>query len=590
MVKEAEPVAGTHQHQIEDLERTLDSLREDSEVAHVLLSLSGVLAEVRSVEETLAKAVKVVSEIMRADRAFAVTVADNGTRFEIRAHTGYDADQAMILRDLASDPDGLALLRGSVRDQTPVLVPDTSADGRSESVVAATGSAGAFIGIPVARWGDEFGGIGLEFDQPRRFAAKDEALVRGISRQIGVAMTNSRRFNLLSGLRAFGLSLASDLNLAKVIDHVSWGSASLLSGDLAAVYFLDSSNRALVAAGGLDEIQGISDDFARIDLDTEPWRALMQGRSILVRDLGTENEPLSAVAAPVPGEGTPMLGAVVVFFRRRLTLAPDETEALSVLAGQAGMAIENANRFERQRRVSRSLQAGLLSTEMPDLEGFEIAAVYEPASGESDIGGDFYDVFSVGENRYAMVVGDVSGKGAEAAARTAMAKYMLRAFAMRNPKPSSALFHLNNALAQDLEADRFATLVYGVFDVPTRTWTISRGGHPPPLLFHADTGKVDVYEDLQGPILGAFAEMQFQQESFTMKQGDVFLLYTDGIIEARADSGAFYGRRRIEEGLARYGGELSTHELTIRLYQDAEDFGNVNDDTVVFAFKCVGAA
>jgi serine phosphatase RsbU (regulator of sigma subunit) len=72
-----------------------------------------------------------------------------------------------------------------------------------------------------------------------------------------------------------------------------------------------------------------------------------------------------------------------------------------------------------------------------------------------------------------------------------------------------------------------------------------------------------------------------------MAPGDVFLLYTDGIIEARNDSGAFYGRRRIEEGLARHGGELSTHELTLRLYRDAQDFGHINDDTVVFAIKCV---
>ena len=582
--RETTPAAGS-QGQIHDLERTLESLREDSEVAHVLLSLSGVLAEVRSVEETLDKAVKVVAEILRADRVFAVTVADDGSRFEVRAHTGFGSDDLALLKELASQPDGLSTIKTSLRELNPVLISDTEADERVNSRVARNRGVGAFIGIPVARWGDEFGGIGVEFAQPRRFTAKDEALVRGISRQIGVAMTNSRRFNLLGGLRAFGLSLASKLSLSTVITQISWGSASLLGGDLGAVYFLDSTNRALVAAGGLAELMDMNDDFTRIDLDKDPWRALMQGRSILVRDLGTDDAPISAVAAPIPGEGSPMLGAVVVYFRRRLALAPDETEALSVLAGQAGMAIENANRFERQRRVARSLQAGLLSTEMPQLEGFEIAAVYEPASGEADIGGDFFDVFSVGEDKYAMVVGDVSGKGAEAAARTAMAKYMLRAFAMRNPKPSSALYYLNNALTHDLEADRFATLVYGVFDTTSKRWTIARGGHPPPLVLRAATGKVEVYEDLQGSILGAFEDMQFQQESFDMAAGDVILLYTDGIIEARSTDGAFYGRRRIEEGLARYG-HMSAHELTLKIYQDAQEWGEISDDTVVFAIRC----
>ncbi|MGH2808461.1 MAG: SpoIIE family protein phosphatase [Actinomycetota bacterium] len=582
--RETTPAAGAA-GQIHELERTLESLREDSEVAHVLLSLSGVLAEVRSVEETLDKAVKVVAEILRADRAFAVTLADDGARFEVRAHTGFGAERLAQLHELASSPEGLSLIKMALRELSPVLVGDMTVDERVDADIARQHGVGAFIGIPVARWGDEFGGIGVEFNHPRRFMTKDEALVRGISRQIGVAMTNSRRFNLLGGLRAFGLSLGSKLSLSTVITQISWGSASLLGGDLGAVYFLDSTSRALVAAGGLAELMDMNEDFPRISLDQEPWRALVQGRSILVRDLGTDEAPISAVAAPIPGEGTPMLGAVVVFFRRRLALAPDETEALSVLAGQAGMGIENANRFERQRRVARSLQAGLLSTEMPQLEGFEIAAVYEPASGEADIGGDFFDVFSVGEDKYAMVVGDVSGKGAEAAARTAMAKYMLRAFAMRNPTPSSALYYLNNALTHDLEADRFATLVYGVFDIKNRRWTIARGGHPPPLVLRAATGKVEAYEDLQGPILGAFEDMQFQQESFDMAAGDVILLYTDGIIEARSSDGAFYGRRRIEEGLARYG-QMSAHELTLKIFSDAQQFGEISDDTVVFAIRC----
>src|SRR5688500_14381393 len=104
---ETTPTAGDAE-QIHDLERTLESLREDSEVAHVLLSLSGVLAEVRSVEETLDKAVKVVGEILRADGVFAVTLTDDGRRFEIRAHTGFDQDSLASLRDLASHPEGLS--------------------------------------------------------------------------------------------------------------------------------------------------------------------------------------------------------------------------------------------------------------------------------------------------------------------------------------------------------------------------------------------------------------------------------------------------------------------------------------------------
>ena len=572
---------------LDDLQRTLDTVREDSEVAHVLLSFAGVLAEVGPVEETLDKAVKVSAEVLRADRAFAVTVA-GGERLEIRAHVGFDPDGFGLLRERADAPDGLGLLRAAIKERIPLLVDDAFEDPRVEPEEARRLGVRGFIGLPLSRWGEDFGGIGLEYSHPKQFSARDVALVKGISRQIGVAIVNARRFNLMGGLRAFGLTLASRLSLTSVVDQVVWGSTSLLGGDVTGVYFLDATNRALVASGGIDPDDDIGHRFARIDLQTEPWRALTQGRPVVVRDLHEpSDEPLHAVAAPIPGEGTPMLGAVVVFFKRVLAIGPDEMEALSVLAGQAGMAIENANRFERQRRVARSLQAGLLSTEMPALEGFEIAAVYEPASGEADVGGDFFDVYGLGNERYAVVVGDVSGKGAEAAARTAMAKYMLRAFTIRNPNPASALYYLNNALAHDLEADRFATLVYGVFDQPTRRWTIARGGHPPPLLYRAADGSVRAYEELIGTILGAFEDMEYEEGSFVMEPGDVFCVYTDGLIEARNSEGAFYGRRRIEDMLRRWAPELSSPDLTLRMYQDAQQFGTIADDTVIFAMRCL---
>lgn len=572
--------------ELDDLQRTLETLREDSEVAHVLLSLAGVLAEVGPLEETLEKAVKVSAEVMRADRAFAVTVGPDD-RLDIRAHVGFDPEGFELLRQRAGDSAGLGLLRSAIKKRTPLMIDDAIEDPRVGPDEARRLAVRGFIGIPLSRWGEDFGGIGLEYLDRKEFSQRDISLVRGVARQIGVAIINARRFNLMSSLRAFGTTLASRLSLMSVVDQVVWGSVSLLGGDVAGVYFLDATNKALVASGGIDLDEAIAQRFARIDLDQDPWRALSQGRPIVVRDLGEGGQELHAVAAPIPGEGTPTLGAVVVFFKRVLGVGPDEIEALSVLAGQAGMAIENANRFERQRRVSRSLQAGLLSTEMPQLEGFEVAAVYEPASGEADVGGDFFDVYGLGKDNYAVVVGDVSGKGAEAAARTAMAKYMLRAFTIRNPAPASALYYLNNALAQDLEADRFATLVYGVFNSASRGWTIARGGHPPPLLFRASDRSVTAYEELVGSILGAFEEMEFEEASFVMEPGDVFLIYTDGLIEARNDEGAFYGRRRIENMLKEHAPNLSAPDLTLRMYQDAQEFGNIGDDTVIFAMKCL---
>lgn len=579
---------GEQEKRVRDLEDTLQSLREDSEIAHVLLGLAGLLGEVRSVEETLETAVRVVPELLGADRCFAATRLGVGRRFAIMAQTGFEDDQVQALIEATHSEQGLPLLSMALKERAPLLVPDATQDERVMSVDIQHRHIGAYMGIPLVRWGEEFGGLALEYDEPRDFKPKDLALARGIARQVGVALVNARRFSLLAGLRAFGLRVASKLRLPEVIDEVSVGATELLAGDSGAVYFFDSQRSTLVAPPTAIE-RLPADQLVRIDLAQEPWKDLAEGHAVTVPDLKLEGEGLdlwTIVAAPIPGDGI-VVGAVLVFFNRSIELAPDETEALSVLAGQASMSIENAKRYERQRRVARSLQQGLLLSDLPTLEGCDIAAVYDPASGQADIGGDFYDVFDLPDGRYAVVVGDVSGKGAESAALTAMAKYMLRAFAIRNPAPSSVLFHLNNALSHDFEDERFVTLVYGLLDPAARRCIFGLAGHPPPLIFRDASNSVETIE-LQGSILGVFEDEQFQQETFTFGDEDVFLAFTDGLLEARND-GEFYGRRRIERGLEEVARGSSAEAITKRLLDNAKEFGSISDDTVVFALKFLTA-
>jgi GAF domain-containing protein len=577
---------------VEELEQTLRSLREDSEVAHVLLGLAGVLAEVRSVEETLEMTVRLVPELLGADRCYVVRRIGGADRFKILDHSGFDEDLLRIVEGFADTKGGLPLLLEALRERTPVLVPDALEDPRVNREDVKRRRVRGYIALPLVRWGEEFGALALEYSEPHDFAGKDSALARGIARQVGQALMNSRRFNLLAGLRGFGLEVSSKLSLNAVIDDVSQGAEALLSGDAASLYFLDSTAGALVAPpGGISKLPNNGEGFGRIDISTEPWSALSQGRTVVVPGIAEgdeQDESWSAVAAPVVGERGVLTGAVVVFFKRSILLSPDEAEALSVLAGQASMAIDNARRFERQRRMARSLQQGLLLTELPVVPNTEVAAVYDPASGEADIGGDFYDVFDLPDGRFAIVVGDVSGKGAEAAARTAMAKYMLRAFSTRNSAPSSVLFHLNNALTHDLEEERFATLVYAVLDPARGRITAGVAGHPPPLIYRHDTPEIETIE-LQGAILGAFEDEQYQQETYQLGSKDQLLVFTDGLIEARSDSGEFYGRKRIEQELLRFGPMLSTQELTHKILDQAKEFGPLTDDTVVFALRTEGA-
>jgi len=436
--------------------------------------------------------------------------------------------------------------------------------------------------------GEEFGGLKVEFDRPRRFTSKDESLAQGIVRQLSVALVNARRFTLLQGLRNFGLRIGGRISLEGVATETAEGASDLLSGDGAALYLMESSTNNLVAAATYGTTPA-PEVYARIDASAEPWRGLQHGETVLLSSSGAgltadRTTPVAVVTTPIIGPDALIHGAVAVFFNRSMNLSAEETEALRVLAAQSAMAIDKAQRMERQRRVARSLQEGLLTIDMPLVPGYRVGTVFEPASDEVDIGGDFYDVFDLGEGSFGIVVGDVSGKGAEAAAQTAQVKYVLRAFASRNQAPSSVLFHLNNALTKGFTEDRFATAIYAVLDSSTRTCQIALGGHPPPLVFHSRTGEVEEIS-LFGSILGAFPDVQFDQMAISLDPGDALVAYTDGLIESRNEDELF-GIERARRAVARLAPGRDAAELARALFEEARRFGHVADDTAILVALC----
>jgi len=572
--------APTHQR-IEELERTLASLREDSEVAYVLLGLSGALGEVRSSDETLALAVRTIPELFGASRCFAATWDETKHRFNVQAHSGYgDGSADHLVKTSAQDAAASATLARSLSERSPIFVSD-------EDPVAGK----AMIVIPLVRWGESFGALRLDFDAPRSFGAKDAALARGVARQIGVALNNARRFRLLQELRTFGLAVGARLRLPEVMDQVVSGAVTLLSAEAAWLYFVDASHEALVTGRTSGTDLALPERFARLPLDEEPWSSIPDNDTLLIPGLGAEfgaERDLVAVVASLCSGSDPFMGALIVVMDASRTPGAEELEALSVLAGQSAQAIDNARHYDRQRSVARTLQNGLLRTDVPEMLGCDLGAIYEPASGEADVGGDFYDVIDLSEGRFGLVVGDVSGKGAEAAAQTAMVKYTLRALAARNPAPGSVLFHLNNALVRDLAEDRFVTITYGLFDTKTRSCALAIAGHPPPFIYRASTGEVEMVE-ATGGIIGAFADQNFEPETVQIELGDIFVAYTDGLIEARSGDELF-GVARVRQTVGTNAAAGKASEIARSIYEEAQRFGTVTDDTVVFVLTCAGDA
>jgi serine phosphatase RsbU (regulator of sigma subunit) len=226
-------------------------------------------------------------------------------------------------------------------------------------------------------------------------------------------------------------------------------------------------------------------------------------------------------------------------------------EALAVgIAAQAAVAIEHARllqdaereiaarkrAFEERDRVARVLQQSLLPSALPRIDGVEVAARYRACS--DGIGGDFYDVFALGDDRWGIVVGDVCGKGAEAASMTALARHTLRTAAMLDPRPSAVLRVLHEALLEhDDRGTRFCTAVYGVLERNDAgaALTVACGGHPPPLVARA--GGVSAVP-VRGHLLGAFADVILTDATVALGPGDAVVLHTDGLTDVGAGSDA----------------------------------------------------
>jgi PAS domain S-box-containing protein len=202
---------------------------------------------------------------------------------------------------------------------------------------------------------------------------------------------------------------------------------------------------------------------------------------------------------------------------------------------RAGAAVENARLYGAASVIARALQTSLLPPHLPDVPGAELAAAYRPASEGLEVGGDFYDVFATGEGQWYLVMGDVCGKGAEAAAVTALARYTLRTAAARQRSPASILRWVGDAmLDQDAAGGRYCTIACAHVDLartPARL-TVSCGGHPLPVLRRAG-GKVEAI-GAHGTLLGLVNDPDLLERSTDLRPGDTLILYTDGLTEAQA--------------------------------------------------------
>jgi serine phosphatase RsbU (regulator of sigma subunit) len=224
------------------------------------------------------------------------------------------------------------------------------------------------------------------------------------------------------------------------------------------------------------------------------------------------------------------VGVLMIDCERPRELDADERDLLAALAGQSAVALARAQLYEREHAVAQTLQASLLPRDLPKIPGLDLYAELRAGATGIDVGGDFYDVFAIGEGAWGFAIGDVCGKGVDAAALTALARHTVRAAAQDRPSPSAVLTALNRAVLAESRTGQFLTAIFGRID--GRRLTMACGGHPPPVLLAADGTLKGV--ECAGTLLGVLDDPQVSDTSVSLEPGDTLLLYTDGLTEAGA--------------------------------------------------------
>ncbi len=289
----------------------------------------------------------------------------------------------------------------------------------------------------------------------------------------------------------------------------------------------------------------------------------------------------SVILVPLAVPGRPPFGALsLVSAESGRVFDADDLALAQELGRRAATGVENARLYTERSHVAETLQQSLLPPRLPEIPGFRLASMYRAAGEDTDVGGDFYDAFDV-PGGWIVLVGDVAGRGAQAAALTSLSRYTLRTAAKLLGDPLAALVQLNAALRERPHIALVSLCcVLLRCDAGTATAEIILAGHPPPYQLHdGEPRAVGRF----GPLLGAYAQPEWQPSTVVLEPGDQLVLYTDGVTDTVGESDRF-GEERLSETL-RAATEAADAVSAIELALTNFAGGRQADDTAVLVVE-----
>jgi len=469
-----------------------------------------------------------------------------------------------------------------------------------------------WLGVPLLVNNQPVGLLNVNGNAVNQFSENHIPLVTDFANQAAIAINNAKlygqatqRADLLASIQEIGVRIVSSLELNDVFQAVSTSVLELLKAHHIRLYLVEGDNFTLASAlnrgGQLNRMpqhtppppraHGLTATVVRTG---QPLAISDVGRHPLYRGLILQDDFAAIIGVPMK-KREQVMGVMIVGFTEPHYFAPDEIDALNLLATQAAVALENARLYElevkqveQELAIARQIQLGFLPDEIPQIPGWQIAAVCLPAR---ETAGDFYEFVRRRDYRWGLAIGDVSGKSIRAAMLMSAAQSVVAAKGSDHRSPAKVITETNDLLYEDVPNGSFVAVSYALISPGDNRLCFSNGGQLAPYL--VPIGRHLPVQLIETPgshwPLGVLTDVSYQELTLTLRPGDMLVFFTDGLVERMNEHRQMFGFEGVAEVLNQNRGR-SAEVVLHALLQAANDFANglsAHDDVTLLIVQCL---
>jgi len=534
----------------------LNQARED--LQHSFDRIGMALSSSLDLNKTLDLIVQLSSDLLRSPALVALKQREPDSLTVLATHGVTNAPESIPLKD--------NLAAKVWRDREPAWIDELGDSLQPYTTLMHESVFRSALVVPIIRDDTIVGEIAVYSRAPAAFNESDARLLAAFARQAAVAIENSRLYqneldsraqiqnyvNQLSILHDIGLSLNRETDQGRLLRMVLNNAAKLTEAGVGIMTLINENNTEVISEYYAPWTDNRCDIDERAQTLHQRIERLAPGDATRVADTADlDMLPVGHIhlRGLLIGTLRDMRGRAMGYFMLSDKagggkFTSEDEELISLLAAQSSVALVSAEGFEKEHRVAESLQAALLPG-VPKRDDVEVGLLYRSAGSYGKVGGDFYDFIELGGSRMAVIIGDVCGKGLEAATYTAMIKYMLRAYLGEGLLPGDCLTRLNLAVHEQVPLDKFITASLAVVDTETEVISYSSAGHPPPFICHNHIS--EIMRTTQAVPLGVLPDTRYLTTQISSNEACSIFLYSDGLIEARPEGGEPFGEQKLAE-------------------------------------------